>query len=165
MLVSELHSEQTYYDTENYSLTATNRWLQQSNDRFVLKVPLTTISDIPSVNSRYFELRDDDEIRKTLKVADEYGDMQRDLFDAGFSAYCVAKIVRRTFIREGVVIDVYNATYQGSDYAYSIASVSQAEPELNTMIGGVSIRVAAAYLKQETPEHYGVLAAKKVVQV
>lgn len=165
VLASEEHSEQTYYDTDNYSLTATNRWLQQSNDQFVLKVPLTTISDIPSVKSKYFELTSTDEIRKTLKITNEYGDMQRDLFDAGFSAYCVAKIVRRTFLKDGVAINVYSATYPGSDHTYLITSLSPAEPEANSTVGEVGIKVATSYLKQEAPEHYGVLAARKVVQL
>lgn len=173
VLVSEAKEAITFYDTDTYTLTTSNRWLHRVNDTVRLDVPLTTISDIPSVHSQYLSITDADDIRKAVRVPDEHGDFALDLFDSGYSAFCFASVVRRRFQKGDALIELHSAEYTDTDFTYSFASVSHPDvPHDKTTLqktqavkSGIDMRIAAAYIQQERPEHYAVLVANHIVRL
>lgn len=184
-LIAEEETTEAYYDTEAYHLTGSNKWLRQTVDGFDLRVPVARSTPESSHNDTYVELRSEADIRTLLRLADA-GSLEPDLLDAGFSAFCVARIVKRTFAKEGVVIDVHSAMYDDTKFTYSVASAAtdstdrlseasltpshkpqleQSEYRRNLVVGGVGLRLARAYLKNERPEHYEHLVSRHVVKL
>jgi hypothetical protein len=173
--VSEDEITEAYYDNERYGLTTANRWLRSRDGVFDMKVPRATNSDDPTVHSAYFTLGSEREIRSALRLGDDHESLDLDLYDAGYSAFCVARIVRRRFRKEGVSIDVNDVTYDDSAHTYTISSArlegepspdeQSPSPRQVAVMAGESIRIAASFLMSERPLHYDVLVANNVVRL
>lgn len=179
---AEAHGEKViidgYFDNASYELTLADKWLRLRDGRFELKVRPEGHQEGFKFN-QYHELETDDEIREALGLPKD-DNLGEQLEEAGFSVFCLCKSVRRGYNKEGFAIDLDSVTYEGTDFATSIAEIELQVPDDSEVQAAADKIVAfaakhgieqkgpvlgkvASFLKQENPEHYRLLVDAKVL--
>lgn len=165
----------TYYDTENFSLTSNDKWLRSREGRFELKLPLYDGAD--RMADQYDELEDEQKIREALDLPSN-GNLADDFVKPGYLAFCTCKTTRRKYKKEPFIIDLDNVDFQ--DFTYNIGEIELMVNDESEIEGAIEKIMAFAkeqnltiapvrgkvieYLKRVKPNHYQALVQAGVVK-
>jgi len=162
-------AKDSYFDTDDYQLTAKNFWFRERDGAYELKAPLQSTNQTSATN-RYDEITDIEGISQKLNLplGDDFPAI---IAAAGIKKFVTCYTVRNSYEKAGFHIDVDKATYLGSSFEYAIAEIellidneSQADDaeariiafaqHFNLTTDQKIIGKIGAYLKVERPEHY-----------
>ncbi|MBU0645933.1 CYTH domain-containing protein [Patescibacteria group bacterium] len=170
--VKEVTNTDTYFDNEQYDLTANGLWLRQRNDRFELKVNVSKkLNELgrPDWNTTEFkELETDDEIREELHLGNT-GNIADDIAMAGYEPFVTLKTERKMYQKDDYVISIDTI-----DYGYHVVEIelmveTQKEVEAaseqivkyaeSVGINNDPVRgKVMEYLYRNNPEHYNLIS-------
>lgn len=172
--------EDSYLDTDAFSLTANDLWFRERDGVYELKAPLTSGGGSYAATNRYNEITDVEEIAQVLGL-DAGLDFESSLSHAGIKKFMTVFTSRNSYEKQGFHIDIDSATYLDSGFEYAVAEIellvnSEAEAdeadrriiefarsfELTT--DQVVLGKVAAYLKAERPVHYQALVDAGVLK-
>lgn len=172
--------EDTYFDTDDFSLTTHDYWFRFRNDTYELKAPLDSKTELEyQTTTRYRELTTVAEIRDELGLPTDV-DFETALAAAGIKKFVTAYSKRNRYEKEGFEIDVDTVTYADSDFTYSlveiellIADESKADEAEAKIIAfalahGLAIDQKVygkirAFLQSQRPNHFKVLVEAGVL--
>lgn len=162
-LVGKKEYKDTYFDTDEYILGKSDKWLRSRNNQFELKI---SVNPDRSVN-QYRELYSEDEIRQALDLPKKKT-LAEDLASAGYKPYGSWVVNRTTYKRGDFKID-----FDEMDYGYQMVEIelnvnTEAEvPKVAQKIldfvreCGLDMSIVPgkneAYLKKHDPKHYQAL--------
>ncbi|TSC61717.1 MAG: thiamine-triphosphatase [Parcubacteria group bacterium Gr01-1014_48] len=165
----------TYYDTENFSLTLNDKWLRSRDGRFELKLPLH--NGVDRLADQYDELEDEQKIRETLDLPSS-GNFADDLAKAGYVSFCTCKTTRRKYKKELFIIDLDLVDFQ--DFTYNIGEIELMVNDISEMESAIAkimtfakeqnLTIASVrgkiieYLKRVKLNHYQALVRAGVVK-
>jgi len=172
--------EDSYLDTDTFTLTTNDLWFRERDGAYELKAPLKSGSGSYTGTNRYNEITDVEEIAQVLGF--EAGlDFETSLSRAGIKKFMTIFTSRNSYEKQGFHIDVDSATYLDSAFEYAVAEIellvnseSEADEadrrivefakkfELTT--DQVVLGKVASYLKAEKPEHYEALVSAGVLK-
>ncbi len=160
----------SYYDTDNFSLTINDLWLRNRAGAWELKVSLSQNKD--KFADRYEEIKEEKHIREFLKLSSK-SEFNNVLVQAGFSVFCECTTTRTKYRNGLFLIDIDHVTYSGTDYTYSVAEIermvkseSDIEGALQEIIDFAKSRgidlvsvlgKVHVYIKNTRPDHYKAL--------
>lgn len=172
--------EDSYLDTDQYSLTTQDLWFRERDGAYELKAPLKAGSGSYVATNQYHEITDVEEIARALEF-DPALNFETSLASAGIKKFMTVFTSRTSYEKEGFHIDVDTATYQDSVFEYAIAEIelliheesdaSNAESRIiafaktfDLTTDQVVLGKVAAYLKAENPTHYEALVSARVLK-
>ena len=106
----EIVNNDTYFDSETYSLTTKDYWLRKRNDRFELKVPMHELGGKGSKVEHYKELEADEEIQQELDLDTSIA-IEEALANAGYKPFANIQTTRRSYNKDGFHIDLDTANF------------------------------------------------------
>ncbi len=166
----------TYYDTNNFSLTTKDMWLRARDNNFELKTPVS-ISDKGFIN-QYKELTSEVEIKEHLNLRGS-NSLGKILSDNKYNPFCTLTTTREKYKKGIFAIDIDTVT--ADNFSYSVAEVELmvgkegdiekglkqiAEFMTQNGISEFSIKgKVLEYLWQKNPNHYNTLLLAGVIKV
>lgn len=105
----------SYYDTDDYSLTSKDIWLRSRNGKFELKFPLHGKEGLNREADQYEEITTDDGIRSRLNLAGEKS-LEVDLEENGYKPFCSYKTTRQEYKKGIFIIDIDEADFGDSSH-------------------------------------------------
>lgn len=168
--------EDSYYDTDDYTLTRDDYWLRMRDGAYELKAPLKSSGS--GATNRYNEITELAGIAQELGLPS--GDLELELSRAGIKQFITCYTARESYGRDRFHVDIDQVTYRDSDYSYAIAEVEllvadesqaaeaevkilQLADELDLTVGQTIPGKVIAYLQVEAPEHYQALVDAGVI--
>lgn len=164
-----------YYDTEDFSLTAQDKWLRSREGRFELKLPLH--DGAGRLADQYDELEDEQKIKGALNLPLN-GNLAEDLTKAGYFPFCTCKTSRRKYKKEPFIIDLDIVDFQ--DFTYNIGEIELLVGDKSEIDGAIekimdfaksqNLTIAPVrgkvieYLKRTKPNHYHTLVRSGIVK-
>lgn len=164
-----------YYDTQDFSLTANDKWLRCREGRFELKISLYV--GLERLADQYDELTDEIKIREALDLPSG-GSFENGLAKAGLFPFCSYKTTRRKYKKEPFIVDLDTVDFQ--DFTYNIGEIElmvHEKSEIENAIKKIIVFAkeqkltsapvrgkVAEYLKRFRPDHYQALVQAKVVR-
>lgn len=178
--VGEATIEDSYLDTESYDLTLQDYWFRLRDGLYELKAPLRSGAGSYEGTNRYRELTDIDAISSELGL-NASNEIEVNLSESGIKPFITCFTKRKSYKKEGFKIDIDTATYENSDFTYSVAEIellvedeSEADAAEERIIAfakkydlstdQIILGKIAAYLKEENPDHYEKLVAAGVLK-
>lgn len=172
--------EDSYLDTDAFTLTTNDLWFRERDGVYELKAPLKSGSGSSVKTNRYNEITDMEEIAQVLGFNAEL-DFETSLSRAGIKKFMTIMTSRTSYERQGFHIDVDSATYPGSTFEYAVAEIellisSESEADeadrrivefakkFDLTTDQVVLGKVGAYLKVEKPDHYEVLVGAGVLK-
>ncbi len=166
--VAEKILADVYYDTADWALTRSDRWLRTRNGWFELKMPVAPLHE-ERVTNQYEEWEDEALIKKALEFAEE-GLLAEILPRRGHAPFAVITTTRREYKKEGFTIDL-----NVFDYGYGLAEIELLVPAAGERAAAEKKILAFAerhglgsekvrgnvieYLRRNSPEHFHALEA------
>lgn len=164
-----------YYDTDNFFLTAQDRWLRARENRFELKIPLHQGTE--RLADQYDELEDEEKIRQALNLPRD-GNLVVDLEKNGYLPFCICKTTRRKYKNGAFILDL--DTVDSKDFTYNIGEIELMVNDKSEIDGAIEKIMNFAkeknltitpvrgkvveYLKRMKPNHYQALVQAGVVK-
>jgi adenylate cyclase class IV len=172
--------EDSYLDTDTFTLTTNDLWFRERDGAYELKAPLQSRNGSQTKTNRYNEITDMQEIAQVLGFDAEL-EFKTSLSRAGIKKFMTITTSRKSYERQGFHIDVDSATYPGSKFEYSVAEIellinSESEADeadrrivefaekFDLTTDQVVLGKVAAYLKAEKPDHYEALVNAGVLK-
>jgi hypothetical protein len=165
----------TYYDNTSYSLTTQDIWLRSRGPVFQLKVPLgKAMGKNQRLAGRYEEIDRIDEIRERLKIPED-GPLQDDVEASGYRPFAHITTSRRTYRKEGIVIDEDYADFDFRIFVLRLDMTGDleegADPERMVndfakrfQLKEIPLRAKVVeYIRRSDRKHYDALAAAGLV--
>lgn len=166
----------SYFDTEDYSLTRHDKWLRNRDGRFELKLPMHEGAGQGARVDQYDELEDEDSIRAHLSLPS--GDMANVLAEQGYTAFATVTTTRRKYQKGGFGIDLDIVDLKGSPYHIGEIEVmvndksemDAAADEITQFATQHGLRIlpvrgkVVEYIKRHRPDHYQALVAAGAIQ-
>ena len=165
----------TYYDTQDFSLTGTDIWLRSREDRYELKVPMQEAG--ARATDQYEEMEEESAIRTFLNLPSD-GTLAEVLASNGYKPFCTCKTTRRKYQKSPFIIDLDVVDFD--HFVYTIGEIELMVSRKSEIEGAVEKIIAFAkenqltmapvrgkvieYLKRERPEHYHYLTQAGIVQ-
>ncbi len=161
----------TYYDSADYRLTLSDRWLRNRNGRFELKIPVRG-PFATSAPERYEELEDDASIAKELGLP--AGGLADTLAAAGYTPFCTITNTRQQYTKEGFHID-FDSTdsgYKAVEIELMVAAPEDTEAasrKINEFASkhGLPEKIingkVVEFIRRNRPEHFAALDRAGVV--
>ena len=158
--------DDTYYDTEDYSLAKKDWWPRERNGNFELKIGVAALSKNMNLVTQHRELETDKEIREAFNISSEKP-IKVALKEAGYRPTFSLITTRERYKKEGFTIDLDSV-----DYGYELAEIElMVEDENQVEEAGDRIRAFAEkqglsfesynirgkvmeYIKRYDPVHY-----------
>lgn len=169
----------TYFDTPTYELSTHDLWLRERNGVYELKAPPKAGSGSYSGTNRYHEITDPQLILQELGL-DPNDTVEVAFSKAGITQFMTCYTNRSSYKKDGFHIDVDTATYDDSKFTYALIEIELLVDEtkadtaddrimkfaqkFNLRADGVILGKIAAFLKEERPEHYKVLADANILK-
>ncbi|MFA5129981.1 MAG: CYTH domain-containing protein [Patescibacteria group bacterium] len=164
----EIMQTDTYYDTNEYSLTKKDWWLRKRNDGFELKVSLNV--DSRQSETRYREVTDESELRRELDLPDS-GLIEDVFIEHGILPFGTWTTKRHTYAKDGFTIDVDYVDYGSfqrsvTEIELVVPDESQAQEAADRIHAFASAHgfsparipgKVVSYLQRERPDHYEAL--------
>jgi adenylate cyclase class IV len=162
----EVHTD-TYYDTLDWKLTRTDKWLRKRNSAFELKA---SVSFNPAGNiatSEYYEFETDGEIAEQLGFKIPNG-LEASLLEHGLVPFATIVTTREKYTKEGFALDFDSADFGFEILEIELMVASEAEaPGAVSRIthfaetNGLTVRRTRGklleYIYRYNPDHYKVL--------
>lgn len=174
--VNEKVFTDTYYDTQDFSLTTNDRWLRCRGGKFELKIPLH--EGVGRLADQYDELENEPRIREVLGLPSVAESFEGDLVKASLFPFCCCKTTRRKFKKGTFIIDLDVVDFQ--DFTYNIGEIELMVHEKSEIKNAVEKIIIFAndqkltptpvrgkiieYLKRVKPDHYQALIRAGVVR-
>lgn len=172
--------EDSYYDTDTFSLSSNDLWLRKRDGVYELKAPLEHVAASDAITNRYDEITDLRAIAKRLGF-DPESDLDASLKRAGAKKFITVLTERISYEKQGFLIDIDAATYLDSTYTYDVAEVEllvSNESEIDSaekriiafakQLGLVTDQVVlgkvVSFVKEMQPERYEALVRTGVVK-
>lgn len=172
--------EDSYLDTDTFSLTTNDLWFRERDGAYELKAPLKSGSSLPTTTNRYNEITDVEEIAQVLGF-DAQLDFETSLSRAGIKKFMTIFTSRNSYEKQGFHIDVDSATYLDSTFEYAVAEIellinSESEADeadrrivefakkFKLTTDQIVLGKVASYLKAEKSEHYTALVNAGVLK-
>jgi len=165
MFISEKTFRDTYYDTEDFTLTTKDWWLRSRDHDFHLKI--SAQKGLKRHIGEYHELEIEKEIREALKLP-ETGTFKDDLLKSGYIPFASFTTTRRRYKRGGFFIDLDTA-----DFGYKIAEIEllvkdesgqgRAVEKIFSFARSINLPIvpmsgkAIEYIRRNRPAHYDAL--------
>ncbi|MFZ1250026.1 MAG: CYTH domain-containing protein [Candidatus Microsaccharimonas sp.] len=163
----------SYFDDDSFSLTLNGNWLRLRDGAFELKAPFAVGAVSESGVIRFREITDYDLILKELNLKPR-SSFEESLEKAGIKAFVTCHTTRRTYKKDGFTIDIDTATYDDSEFTFSIAEIEklvnseeeadEADAEIIAFAKQHSLSTndfilgkIAAFIQVENPRHYDML--------
>lgn len=166
-----------YYDTADYRLTRKDWWLRSRAGKWELKMRLRASAD--AATTQYDEKDKEPDIRKALNFPSN-GTLEEMLRQYGYTPFCICTTTRRHYEKDIFGIDLDEATYEGTDFTYTITEIERTvEDPLQTEQAAAEILAFAhqhglslpsvrgkilEYLRRIRPEHYQALVESGTVK-
>lgn len=162
-----------YYDTQDYQLTANDKWLRQRAGKWELKVSFNK----DAANRKgdlYDELEDDGKIKKFFNFPAEK-DLNEALKENGHAEFCICKTTRKKYKKHGFGIDIDLAEFEDESgpWHYELAEIELMVQDKKQMPEALEKIISFAkengletgyvrgkilvYLKEKKPEHFQAL--------
>ncbi len=172
--------EDSYLDTETFSLTTNDLWFRDRDGAYELKAPLLSGSGSYTATNRYNEITDTQEIARVLGLDTDL-DFETSLSRAGIKKFMTVYTSRNSYEKQGFHIDIDSARYLDSSFEYAVAEIEllvtseseadEAESQIiefakkfELITDQVVLGKVAAYLKAEKPAHYEALVNAGVLK-
>ncbi len=169
--------EDSYYDTDDYSLTSRDYWLRLRDGVFELKAPLGHRTS--TATNQYHELTETADIVAELDLSDS-DDFESALASAGIHKFITCYSDRTSYEKQGFHIDIDAVSFADSEFTYNVAEIEllvESESDagvaeariielarsLYLTTDAVILGKVLAYLQVENPDHYNALVAAGVV--
>lgn len=165
----------TYYDTDNFSLTSKDKWLRSRGNKFELKLPIDERRHESA--DLYNEIDDENEIRRILNIST--GEiLTKELEKNGYKPFSVCKTTRKKYKKGIFNIDLDYVEYKEFNYTLGeIELLVNEKPEIDDAIKRImdfakenKLTITPVrgkvieYLKRVKPDHYKVLVKSGVVR-
>ncbi|GIW68385.1 MAG: hypothetical protein KatS3mg099_333 [Candidatus Parcubacteria bacterium] len=161
--------EDIYYDTPDFALTRSDRWLRLRNGIIELKLG-SQEHNRPASATTYREVTDEEELRQLLALP-AHEPLPRALEQAGYAPFCFCRTLRRAYRKGNITIVIDKADFEGFSYAIAemevevakYEDVERARQRLEQFARehGLAPRAVLgkvlAYLKHARPHHYKAL--------
>lgn len=164
----------TYYDTSDFALTTSDKWLRLRGDRFELKLPMNEGKGASSRRlDQYEELDTDEAILQALNLSLN-GSLKQTLKVNGYEPFSTFTTTRKKYKKGDFTIDL-----DEMDFGYSIAEIelmvegqSEMQKALERILAfarehGLSVAPVRGkvieYIKRNNPVHYKALEAAGVL--
>jgi thiamine-triphosphatase len=164
----------SYYDTDDYSLTTKDIWLRERDDKFELKVPFNdSLND--RVSDQYQELETDREIAEYLKLSSG-NPLASSLAQNGYGVFCSVTTTRKKYKKAGFTIDLDTVDfgYEIAEIEYMVDDISKMHEATEKIVkfakdlglteGSVTRGKVAEYLRINDFVHFQALVDAKVVK-
>ena len=175
VFIKKQQIKDTYYDTEEYFLTLSNKWLRKREKRFELKIG-------PKSNQsfdHFQEIDDEYKIRKILDL-DPSLPLENSLFKIRIIPFCSFITTREKYKWDKFTIDIDIADFK--DFSYQLAEfellVSKkeemplAQKKIESKIEELKINSKepilaklSYFLRIKRPDHYQKLVDAKVIKI
>lgn len=164
-----------YYDTADFTLITTDRWLRAREGRFELKLPLQQGNE--RLADQYDELDEEPKIRLALKLPDA-NSFAETLEQNGYSPFCICNTVRRKYKKDPFIIDLDTVNFQSFIYyigeielmVNQESEITAAVEKIQTFAKENRLTIAPVrgkvieFLKREKTEQYQALIRAGVVK-
>lgn len=172
--------EDSYFDTDTFSLTMRDFWFRERDGAYELKAPLESGSGSYTGTNRYNEITDQNEIMKILGL-DANMNIEAALSQAGIRKFITVFTNRNSYEKQGFHIDIDAATYAGSTFDYAVAEIEllvesendadeadrrimEFADNFGLVTDQIVLGKVAAFLQAEKPEHYDALVGAGVLK-
>ncbi|MDD2786292.1 MAG: CYTH domain-containing protein [Patescibacteria group bacterium] len=175
VFLSEKIFTDVYYDTTDYALTRSDKWLRSRDGRYELKLPLHSGADRQA--DQYDELEDELKIKEALNFSPDVN-LEASMKRSGCESFCVCKTTRKKYKKDQFTIDLDYVDY--GDFNYSLGEIElmvNDKPEIEAAIekilnfaqdDGLTIGFVRGkvieYIKRKRPEHYQALIKNDVIK-
>jgi adenylate cyclase class IV len=108
----------SYYDTNEFSLTKNDIWLRDRSGDWELKIPRHQIGN--NSTQQYQEIEGEEKIREVFSIVPK-NDFLSDIQEFGYEIFCDCKTTRKKYKKDGFNIDIDFVDY--GDFSYSLAEI------------------------------------------
>ena len=112
-----------YWDTSDFALTRTDRWLRQRDNRWELKLPLNDAL-AERVSDQYREIEDERGVAGALKLCLGNSGISGALTESGYSPFATIITTRRKYTKGDFTIDL-----DTMDFGYELAEIELMVPD------------------------------------
>lgn len=179
-LVAEKKITDSYWDDAGFSLTLKGNWLRRRDGVFELKAPFAAGAVSKTGVIRFRELTDANEILEELHIPAQ-GTLEETLDAVGIHPFVTCHTVRKSYKKGEFTIDIDQATYDNSSFAYAVAEVEvlvQSEDETDAAEAKILefahkhgletdqfiLGKIAAFIEAEDRRHYDLLIEAGVLK-
>lgn len=117
IFLEEITFSDTYFDTNEYLLILSDKWLRMRDGKLELKLPLGPIEHTGKSLDLYNEVINETQIRKILNLS-KSEEISKALKNRGYRAVCKFKTIRKKYKKNGFNIDVDEV-----DFGYNLAEI------------------------------------------
>ncbi|MSU55379.1 MAG: CYTH domain-containing protein [Candidatus Taylorbacteria bacterium] len=161
----------TYYDSNDYSLTGRDFWLRKRNGKFELKVPLNSGKILDRVTDQYKELEADAEIARELGLPSSH-DLSETIEKAGFAPFGTIITTRESYQKNDFHLDFDEIDFGFTAFEIElmvekIEDIPNAEKKILDFATKYNVSATGKgkvieFLRRYRPKHFAFLESKRV---